>query len=129
VEFDFDRGIARVPRFIVILGLVGTGMAGRIGGLASAAAFLGGAGAAWFNFQLIERFVNRLGKLAAPDAEKARAPSGARLFIRFAFFIMGAFVIIRLSGFDVAMAMYGFLVCPAAVMIEIVYELLTYGHS
>jgi hypothetical protein len=129
VQVDFDKGLARVPKFIIALGLIGTGIAGRMGGIPYAAAFLGGAGAAYFNFYLLERFATRLGKLAVPGAEKSRNPSGVRLFIRFAFFIIGAFVILRLSGFNVVVAMCGFLVCPAAVMIEIFYELLTYGHS
>jgi len=29
----------------------------------------------------------------------------------------------------VVVALCGFLVCPAAVMLEILYELITYGHS
>jgi hypothetical protein len=51
------------------------------------------------------------------------------MFIQFAVFAIGAFVIIRVSGFNVTVALCGFLVCPAAVMIEIFYELLTYEHS
>ena len=51
------------------------------------------------------------------------------MFIRFAFFVLGAFVILRFSGFNIVVALCGFLVCPAAVMLEILYELLTYGHS
>ena len=54
---------------------------------------------------------------------------GVRLFIQFALFVLGAFVILRLSGFNVVAALCGFLVCPAAVMLEILYELFTYGHS
>jgi hypothetical protein len=109
--------------------LIGTGLAGQMGGIRYALAFLGGAAAAYVNFRLIERFVNRLGQLAAAEPAKPRKALGVRMFIRFAFFILGAFVILRLSGFNVAVAMCGFLVCPAAVMLEIFYELLTYGHS
>ena len=39
------------------------------------------------------------------------------------------FVIIKYSGFSMAAAFFGFLVCPAAVVLEIVYELVTYEHS
>jgi hypothetical protein len=129
LEINFDKGIARVPRFIVALGLLGTAWAGRLGGMPWALAFLAGAIAAWVNFQLIERFVNRLGKLTLQNPAKPPKTQGIRQFIRFAFFILGAFVILRLSGFNVAVAMCGFLVCPAAVLVEIFYELLTYGHS
>jgi hypothetical protein len=129
VKFDYDRGIARVPRIILSVGIIGTLVSVRLEGLSWAEGFLVGVAAAWFNFYLIERFVNRLGKLVAQDAAKPRKAFGVRTFIRFTLFILGAFVILRLSGFNVVAAMCGFLVCPAAVMIEIFYELLTYGHS
>lgn len=127
---DVDRAIARIPRWIVVLGLLGTGFAGRMGGAPYAGAFLVGAAAAWFNFRLIERAVNRLGRLAsAPDAKPAGKGTGVWMFIQFAVLVSGAFVILKYSGFNVAAAFFGFLVCPAAAIAEIVYELLTYGHS
>jgi hypothetical protein len=100
-----------------------------MGGLAYAVAFLAGSGAAYFNFRLIERAVDRLGRLASAEPAKPRKLSGIWLFIQFALFVLGGFVILRISGFNAAVAMCGFLVCPAAVMIEICYELLTYEHS
>jgi hypothetical protein len=133
VAFDFDKGIARIPMLIVALGAIGTGAAAYLGGFRDASAFLVGSGAAYFNFRLLERVVNRFGELAAEAAKSlsAKPPklSGVRIFIQFAFFVLGAFVILRVSGFNVVVALYGFLVCPAAVMVEIVYELITYGHS
>jgi hypothetical protein len=126
---DFDKGIARIPPLIGVLGLIGSGVAWRMGGIAWASAFLMGAAAAYFNFRLLERFVNRLGKLVAAEPAKPRKAAGAVLFLQFALFVLGAFVILRLSGFNVAAALCGFLVCPAAVMLEILYELFTYGHS
>jgi hypothetical protein len=129
VEFHFDQGIARVSRIIVILGFAGAAVAGAMGGLRWAAAFFVGAGAAYFNFRVIERAVDRLGKLAGVAPAKPPKASGVMMFIQFAAFAIGAFVILRLSGFNVAVALCGFLVCPAAVLIEICYELLTYEHS
>jgi hypothetical protein len=129
VEIDFDRGIARVPTLIAVLGLAGGCIAWPLAGLPFAGAFLAGAAAAYGNFWLLERFVNRLGRLAAAEPSKPLKISGVRMFIQFALLVIGAFVILRLSGFNVVAALYGFLVCPAAVMIEIVYELITYGHS
>ncbi len=129
MPFDFDKGIARIPPLIVVLGLAGTGMAGRMGGLLYAGSFLAGAIAAYLNFRVIERFVNRLGELALAASSKPPKIRGIRLFIQFILFVLGAFVILRLSGFNVIAALCGFLVCPAAVILEILYELLTYGHS
>ena len=129
MKLDFDEGIARVPRVIAVLGLAGTGVAARVGGLPYALAFFVGAAAAYLNFRLLERFVNKLGRLAAAAPAKPPKVSGARMFLQFALGVIGAFVILRVTGFNVVAALCGFLVCPAAVMFEIVYELFTYGHS
>jgi hypothetical protein len=129
-EAELDRAIARIPRWIKVLGVIGAGFAGRIGGAPYAGAFLVGAAAAWLNFRLIERAVNRLGRLAAaPAAKPAGKGTGAWMFIQFAVVVLGAFVILKYSGFNLAAAFFGFLVCPAAAIAELVYELLTYGHS
>lgn len=126
---DLDKGLKRVPAVIAALGLIGAGVAGRIGGWSYAGAFLLGAIGAWLNFRMIERFVARLlGALAAAEAAPPRAPA-LRQFIRFALFVAGASVILRLSGFNVFVALLGFLVCPVAVMLEMLFQLLTYGHS
>jgi hypothetical protein len=131
VEIELDKGIARVPVLIAVLGLVGSGVAWRLGGLLYAGSFLAGAVAAYLNFRLLEHFVNRLGRLAAAEPGKPPRVSGIWWFIQFALFVAGAFVILRLSGFNIVAALCGFLVCPAAVMFEIVYEIVTfkYGHS
>jgi hypothetical protein len=129
VNADYDIAVQRVPRWIVILGLVGTGVAGRMGGGLYAGSFLLGAAGAWINYKLIERAVNRLGELARTNGPKRTRMPGMRMFIRFAFFVLGAFVILRVSGLNLVAALCGLLVCPAAVLVEIFYELLTYGHS
>ncbi len=123
MEADLDRGLARVPLLIAAIGLVGAGVAWRMGGLPYATAFLTGAVAAYFNFRLLERFVGRLlERMAAEPANRPKAP-GARLFIQLAVFVLVAFVIIRLSGFNVVVALCGFLACPAAVTVEMLYQL------
>ena len=126
---DYDVAIARVPRWIVILGLVGTGVAGRMGGLPWAISFILGAIAAWINYRLIVRVVDKLGELAQAGGPKRTARTTFAMFIQFAFLVLGAFVILRVSGLNIVVALCGLLVCPAAVMVEIFYELLTYGHS
>jgi hypothetical protein len=126
VGLDFDKGIARIPWWIVGLGVAGTGAAAWKGGWPYAGAFFVGAGAAYFNFRLLERVVNRLGQLVAARPGKLPRAPGLRMFIQIALFVVGAFVILHLSGFNVVWAFSGFLVCPAAVILEIVYELLTY---
>lgn len=130
MEPDLDRALQRVPLLIAVLGLVGSAVAWHYGGFAYAAAFLVGAIAAYFNFRLIERFVARL--VGAMTKNPGRRPKFASLslLIQLALFLIGAFVILRFTGFNIVVAVYGFLVCPAAVMIEAIYYLIfTYGHS
>ncbi len=74
MKVDPERQIARIPRLIVILGVVGTGVAGLFGGFGYAGAFFIGAGAAYFNFKLVERVVTGLTQRVA---ESAKAGSGA----------------------------------------------------
>jgi hypothetical protein len=121
---QFEAAIARLPRLILALSLIGTLGLGSICGIAQAGGFLLGALAAYFNFRLIERAVNRIA--AAPQPARQR---GVGLLIQFAGLVLGGFVIIKYSGFSMAAAFFGFLVCPAAVVLEIVYELVTYEHS
>src|SRR5205085_2623465 len=118
-----------IPRWIFALAAIGTPIALFWKGLPAGTGFLLGSLAAWLNFRLIERAVNRVAKLATNAEEKRASGSGKRIFIQFAFLLLGAFAILSLSGFSVAAGFCGFLVCPAAVMLEIVYELFSYGHS
>jgi len=130
VTADLNAVIARVPRLIAILGVLGAVTAGRLGGLPYALAFLIGAVAAYFNFRLIERFVNRLVQTMVGSPGKRPRLAGLRLFIQLALFVVGAFVILRYSGVNLVVAFCGFLVCPAAVTLESIYYLFTYyGHS
>jgi len=130
MEADLDRALQRVPLLIAALGVIGAAIAWYFGGFRYSSAFLFGAIAAYFNFRLIERFVARLvGGFAANPAKRPKF-AGFRLFFQLALFLAIGFVIIRFSGFNIVVALYGFLVCPAAVMIEAIYYLiLTYGHS
>jgi hypothetical protein len=130
VTADLSGVIARVPRLIVILGILGSVAAGRMGGWPYALAFFIGAVAAYFNFRLIERFVNRLVQTMVGTPGKRPRAAGLILFIQLALFVVGAFVILRYSGVNLVVAFCGFLVCPAAVMLESIYYLIAYyGHS
>ena len=129
MELDFEQAIARIPRWMLGLALLGTVVSLIWWGLAAAMGFLAGSAAAWLNFRLIEGAVNRISRLATNQQEKRASRSGKRIFIQFAFLILGAFVILRFSGFSVAAGFCGFLICPTAVILEMIYELFNYGHS
>lgn len=127
---DLGQVVARVPRLIIALGIVGTCVAGILKGPAWSMAFLIGAAAAYFNFRLIERLVTTLVQMVLSQPVKRPKLHGFKVFIQLAIFVVGLFVILRFSGFNLAAAFFGFLVCPAAVLLESIYFLLiTYGHS
>ena len=126
---DYERALARLPKWMLALGIVGTGFAARYAGLSGVAGFVLGGMAAWLNLRLIERGVNRIIRLISAEPGKVSAGSGVRLFVQFAVFATLAFVILKFTGFNLMAALLGFLVCPAAALVEIVYELFTYGHS
>ena len=126
---DYERALARLPRWMGLLGIIGTGVAARYAGVSGAVGFLLGAIGAWLNLRLIERGVDRIIRMTSTEPGTVRAGSGVRIFGQFAVFAAIAFVILKVTGFNLMAALLGFLVCPVAVLVEIVYELFTYGHS
>lgn len=126
---DFDNAIARLPAWILALAILGASAAGAWCGIGCAGGFLVGSLAAYLNFRIIERAANRIARLAKEGSAGTGGRTGAVLVIQFGIFVLGAFVILRFSGFNMAAAFCGFLVCPAAAILEIVYELFKYGHS
>ncbi|HZL57691.1 MAG TPA: ATP synthase subunit I [Bryobacteraceae bacterium] len=128
---QLDAAIARLPRWILGLAVVGTLAAGGLFGVRTAAGFLLGSLAAWVNLWLIVRAVDRIGHLAVTGNARGLKPrrKGFLMFIQFTALILVAFAILYFSGFRVIAVLCGFLVCPAAVILEIVYELVIYEHS
>lgn len=124
---EFDEAIARIPRWILLLAVAGTVFAGLRYGLNVAAGYLLGSLAAWVNFWLIERVASRVAR-RAKEGEKAGGGTGAWVFIQFTGLILAALAILILSGFSKPAAFCGLLITPAAVILEMVYELVTLRH-
>lgn len=128
MDADFNRAIDRLPRWTILLGALGTAVAFARFGLASGGGFLFGAIAAYLNLWLVVRAVDRIAKLAGEPGRKVGGKAGLGVFIQFGALILAAFAIIGFSGFDRMAALFGFLCCPAAAVLEIVYELVTLKH-
>lgn len=126
-----EAGIARLPRWMLGLAAVGTLIGAVVWGFRFGGGFLLGSIGAWVNLRLLIRAVDRIGRLAVNGNAKEVRPGqrAVGLFIQLMALVLGAFVILRFSGFNKFAALCGFLVCPAAVILEIVYELLKYEHS
>src|SRR5665213_3537406 len=99
-QHEFTKGLARLPKWILALGLAGTGVAGRFFGLNAALGFLLGAAGAYLNLRAIARFADRLVQLAVAGSPPARM-STVWFFIRFLWLVAGAFVILRVSGLNI----------------------------
>ena len=122
---EFDQGVARVPRWILLLAVLGTVGGLLVYGGSAAGGYLTGTLAAWVNFRLIERAVNRITDPAQANAAKAGNSTGLWIFIQFSGLILLALVILIVSGFSKPAAFLGLLAAPAAVILEVVFELVT----
>jgi len=126
-----EAAVSRLPKWLLMLAVAGAIGAVRYYNVRIAGAFLLGAAAAWINLRLIEQAVDRIGRLASSGDASAVKPKrrAVWMLVQFIAVALGAFVILRYSGISIIAVFCGFLVCPAAVIVEIVYELVKYEHS
>ena len=113
----YDRVVRRIGWIILALGLGGAIGAGVWKGLPSGLAFLIGAAISYASFRGWRRVVDALG----PNPKK---PNPALYVLRLAAVLAGAWVIIKFLGLNLAAAALGLLVSGAAVILEIIYELI-----
>lgn len=114
----YENAIRRIRRLIVILGIAGAAGIASFRGIPTGFAFLIGATASYLSFLGWQQIATAIG----PDIKKKRSP---RYFIvRILAFVALAYVIMRFLGLSAAAAVAGMLVSAAAVMLEIIYELI-----
>jgi hypothetical protein len=82
--------------------------------------YLAGALASLANFRWLHQLTASLG----PSGQRAR--KRVLLFLLLRYFLLGAggYVIVRIFGLDLAAALVGLFVAVAAVIVEIIYELI-----
>ena len=92
-----------------------------------------GAALAWLNFRWLKQGVTALFKISAAQAnsEHARVPMSvyAKFFGRFALLLVVVYVILSRSWLPVAAVLVGLFAVVAAVMIELMWELLRGRHG
>jgi hypothetical protein len=119
MEFNYER----VPRLILVVGAIGTPVAGFIGGALASAVFALGVLGSWWNYSYLVKAVTTLTSAAAGQT----SPSGrivAGLFLRFLVLGAGAIVILKYSRPSLIPLLVGLLASFIAICLEIVYELL-----
>ena len=113
----YDRFLSRVSWIILVLAISGAAVLTMVQGIRVGLAFLVGAAVSYASFWGWRRLVDAL----AP-APKKRSP------LPYVLRILGvctlAYAIIRFLGLNVAAAAWGLLVSAAAVLLELVYELI-----
>jgi hypothetical protein len=113
----YDRVVRRIGRIILALGLIGAIGLAVWKGISSGFAFLIGSGVSYASFWGWRIVVDAL----VPTAKK-RSP--AFFVLRLVALVAVAWVIIKFLGLNVAAAALGLLVSGAAVVLEIIYELI-----
>jgi hypothetical protein len=113
----YQKVISRVRWNIFAFGLVGAAAAAYLRTIEAGLAFLIGAALSYLSFWGWQQLVNAL----SPGAKK-RSPVS---FIARTLLLVGlAYVVVRFLGLNIAVAAMGLLVSAAAVVAELVYELI-----
>jgi len=113
----YDRFIRRVTWIILALALVGFAFLGVTKGIRIGAAFLIGATVSYASFWGWRQLVDAL----TPEPKKRSSfPFVARILL----LIVMAYAIIKFLGLNLAAAAAGLLVSAAAVLLELIFELI-----
>jgi|SRR5271166_78978 len=113
----YDRMVRRIGRIILALGLIGAVSVAIAKGISSGISFLIGSGVSYVSFWGWRRVADAL----VPTSKK-RKP--AFFVLRLIALLAAAWVIIKFLGLNVAAAALGLLVSGAAVVLELIYELI-----
>jgi len=116
----YQRAVHRIYHHIVWLAIAGTIVATWQGGLPWGVGFLIGATASALNFRWLHHMVDSIG----PTLKKTGKALGFFLGSRYVLFGVAGYVIVRYFKVDIMAALVGLFVAVAAVMVEILYELL-----
>ena len=116
----FDAALVRIARATAALAAAGCLVCLVLRGWKWALAYLLGAAASYLNFRWLKRVVDVLGAaLTARPSPKFAILIG----LRYALLATGAYVIVNFTSLSLSAALIGLFVPVAAVILEIVFEL------
>ncbi|MFB3829413.1 MAG: ATP synthase subunit I [Bryobacteraceae bacterium] len=116
----FDRATRRIERWITAFAVAGAAVAFLWRGWPAAGGFALGAAISWLNYRWMKRLVDSLG--GGPSRSRARV---AVLFgLRYLILALGVYAILRFLAMSLPALFAGIFVAVAAVLAEIVFELL-----
>ena len=118
----YDRALTRIVRYMAVLTALGTVAVWFHGGWRWSAGFLAGALVSYLSFRGFERVANSLGP--ATEAKPPRARVAIFLGVRYLLLAAAGYAIVRFSTLSLTAALLGLFVSAAAVILEILYELI-----
>jgi len=122
--FDYDRALTRIKYLTLLVGLVGTAAIFFTRGGGAAAGFLAGAGISYVNFELLSGLAHVMGA----STPKGRAWA-VLIGLRYAIIGLAVYVIVRILGITPVAVLVGLLAAFAAVILEILYELILHART
>jgi ATP synthase I subunit len=116
----------RIEWLTLLLGAIGSPVAGWLGGWRAGLGFAFGAALAWLNFRWLEQGIGALLRAAAtrsaPAPQRASHWIYARFFARMALLVGAVYVILRGAWFPGRAVLSGLFSLIAAVILEVSYE-------
>jgi hypothetical protein len=120
----YHRALRRIRFFTLAIGLLGTIIVLLEWGLRPAAGFLAGAALSALNFRGLSILANALGGTARPGALAA-----VLIALRYVLIGLAIYVIVRFLGVTPVAVIWGLLAAFAAVILEILCELIFRIHG
>ena len=121
-EVFFGRAMGRMARAMLLLGIGGGAVGWVLGGWRWGAGFLLGAAASGLNFRWLKQLVEALGETASPRT-RPKARVAVFLGLRYGLLGLVTYVILITSALSVPAVLSGLFVSVAAVIVEILFEL------
>lgn len=121
-EADFAAAVRRIRRSMAWLAGCGTLAALVWGGWPSAGGFAAGGAASYLSFHWLKRLVDALGATNAGKPPRGRV--AVFLGLRYLLLGVGGYAILKSSVVSLPAALAGLFVAVAAVILEILFELL-----
>jgi len=117
----YDRALSRIIRMTMLLGGLGAVTILIIRSVNDACGFVIGASLSLLNFHWWKSLANALG---APSGERPLRANGFVLSVRYVVGAVAVYAIVKFLGITLAAVLAGLFVSVAAILLEILYELI-----